>query len=97
MALALWFSRVMGAARAQEFDALKEAGHHAPEAHMLKNYRKCGQYQGCFCKWQPRREKQKWDLLVEIAPNLSKKICEVPNHVRDVLGIEVSRRLKSSI
>lgn len=75
---------------------MKAAGEPAPEAYMLKHFRKCGQYQGCFAKWQPQRVKQQWDLLVEIAPNLSKKMCEVPNHIREILGIDVSRRLKSS-
>jgi len=56
---------------------------------MLQNYRKCGQYQGCFAKWQPQREKNRWDLVVEVAPNLSKRMSEVPNKIREVLGIEV--------
>lgn len=74
----------------QEFEALKEAGVKNPESHMLKTSRRQGQYQGCFAKWAKSREAHNWDLLVKAAPNITKKASEVPNVLRESLGIDVS-------
>lgn len=62
-----------------------------PESYMLKNYRRQGQYQGCFASshWGGRRVQDRWDVLVKYAPALAKRLREVPNILRPALGIEV--------
>ena len=77
---------------AKEFEELKASGQRNPEAHMLRSFRKAGQYQGCLSKshWGGRREKDNWDLFIKHAPELSKKVSEVPNNLRSVLGIQVT-------
>lgn len=57
---------------------------------MLRTRRIAGQFQGCFSKskWGGQRESQKWDLFCEVAPELAKKCQEVPNHMRQLLGID---------
>lgn len=57
---------------------------------MLQHTRRQGQYQGCFSKshWGGKRILHKWDLLCEIAPKQAKIYCELPNHIRSLLGIE---------
>ena len=76
----------------QEFEKFKAdpAIPHA-EKHMLKTSRRAGFYQGCFSKWQKKREEQQWDLLIRVAPELCKKHAEVPNHLRSALGISVRK------
>ena len=75
----------------KEYEELRKKG--VKEAQMLKQYRKAWQYQGCFSRshWGGAREREHWDLLIQHAPNLSKKIHEVPNSLRPTLGIMVSR------
>ena len=68
---------------------MKASGVKNPEAHMLKTSRRQGQYQGCFVKWEKHRQEHQWDLLVKAAPNITKKAAEVPNALRDSLGINV--------
>ena len=74
----------------KEFEELKASGVKNPEAYMLRHRRHNGQYQGCFSKshWGKRRVSDKWDVLVQQAPNLSKQVSEVPNVLRPVLGIK---------
>ena len=77
----------------EEFEALKDSGQQHPEAYMLRKYRKAGQYQGCFSKshWGGRRIKYKWDVFVQYAPNMSRRVMEIPNSLRPALGIEVQK------
>ncbi|CAK9002797.1 Malate dehydrogenase 2 [Durusdinium trenchii] len=58
---------------------------------MLKNGNRAGQYQGCFSKshWGGRRMADKWNVFIKHAPNLSKRVMEVPNSLRPSLGIKV--------
>ena len=57
---------------------------------MLKHAKGRGQYQGCFSesKWGGRRKIYRWDLFVACAERMSKRMCEVPNVLRPVLGIK---------
>ena len=70
--------------------SLKQAESRIQRPTLLHHRRHNGQYQGCFSKshWGKRRVSDKWDVLVQQAPNLSKQVSEVPNLLRPVLGIK---------
>lgn len=78
----------------KEYDELKASGVSNPEAHMLKNGNRAGQYQGCFSKshWGGRRMADKWNVFIKHAPNLSKRVMEVPNSLRPSLGIKALQK-----
>eukprot|EP00435_Cladocopium_sp_Y103_P063665 s286_g25.t1 len=74
-----------------EFESVKQNPDiRNPEAWMLRNSKSKGLYQGCFSesKWLGRSRKYKWDLFVQCAEKMAKKMCEVPNVLRPILGIE---------
>ena len=62
-----------------------------PEKHILTTQRRAGCYQGCFAKWKRQRTDQKWDLLVQHAPKIARERAEVPNNLRNVLGIQTTK------
>lgn len=82
----------------KEFEALKnDPSIQFPEKHMLQKSRNLGQYQGCFGKshWGHKRVAHKWDLFCEIAPKQAKIYSEIPNHVRQLLGVPTLKHSNS--
>ena len=75
----------------REYENIKAVGKikHV-EKWMLLNGRMRGGYQGCLSKskWLGSREKYKWDSFAVHCPQLAKKKHEVPNALREVLGVE---------
>eukprot|EP00438_Fugacium_kawagutii_P016372 Skav203833 [mRNA] locus=scaffold4932:4041:17810:+ [translate_table: standard] len=55
-----------------------------------------GYFDGCLCasKWKKARKEQQWTLLVEAAPQLTKRYREVPNSLRRILNF---KKFKHSI
>lgn len=49
-----------------------------------------GYFDGCVyaSKWAKARKQQKWTLLVQTAPELMKKHCEVPNCIRRIINMK---------
>lgn len=75
----------------EEFEKIKKDPNiRNAESWMLKHAKARGQYQGCFSdsKWGGRCKKYRWDLFCSYAEKMAKRMCEVPNCLRPVLGIE---------
>ena len=52
-----------------------------------------GSFQGCFAesKWGGARKRDKWDLLMGTAPNIAKRYDELPNWIRQALGVQTKK------
>ena len=63
------------------------------ERTLLRQGKHQGLYRGCFSEthWKSKRREHKWDLFAQYAPKLAKIHSEVPNSLRDILGIEVRK------
>ena len=55
------------------------------------------QFQGCLAesKWMGARKAQNWDAMVLYAPKMAKKMREVPNVLREVLGMDKKKYSRS--
>lgn len=77
-------------AHTKEYEAMKkDETIKSADKEMVRLHSRQGCYQGCFSesKWGRLRRSQKWDLLVQCAPKLAQRHCEVPNSLRGILGI----------
>lgn len=71
--------------RLKAYDEAKAAGKASPAKEVEKlGYR--GFYRCCVYKWAKCRQVQHWDLLVTTAPQLAKRMKELPNKVRKMIG-----------
>ena len=47
-----------------------------------------GYYRCCFYKWKKERQQHHWSLLCSSAPKMMKRCKEVPNLLKDMLGLK---------
>lgn len=71
--------------RMQKYDELVQNGIKNPCVHLtqMKGYFRC-----CVYKWKGPRARQHWSLICAAAPRIAKKVKEVPNTLRAMLGLE---------
>ena len=81
----------------KEYERLQAAGVTSPEKHMLESKMFKYQFQGCLAqsKWMGSRKAQHWDDMVLHAPRIAKKMREVPNVLREVMGIKTMKHSRS--
>lgn len=82
----------------REHDRLVKAGTvKNPEKYMLQNKLFKWQFQGCMAesKWGGSRKRHCWDAVCEHAPKVAKRVREVPNVLRDALGIATLKHSRS--
>ena len=60
------------------------------QATMLKKCR-AGVFQGCFVKWQQTCDNHQWRVFAKMCPRLAATHHEIPNFVKDMLGIQARK------
>ena len=68
-----------------------------PEKYMLQEKLFKWQFQGCMAdsKWGASRKRHCWDAVCEYAPKVAKRVREVPNVLREALGIATLKHTRS--
>ena len=81
----------------KKYEELLAKGEVCPEKIMLQKKMFKHQFQGCLAesKWMGARKAQNWDAMVLYAPKMAKKMREVPNVLREVLGMDKKKYSRS--
>ena len=81
----------------KKYEELVAQGVAMPEKLMLQKKMFKHQFQGCLAesKWMGARKCQNWDAMILHAPKMAKKMREVPNVLRQVLGMDKRKYARS--
>ena len=71
--------------RVKKYDELKRDGIKNP-SHLLRNMK--GYFRCCVYKWGKVRQRDQWSLVCAAAPIMARKVKELPNTMRRMLGMK---------